>query len=135
MYTDPRFGFTVLYPADFGAGPTNLKDSGREWLGDSDGAITVRAFGQNNPGVTIEQEQATRLHGMVERYARIRGDVLTLSAYVDGGKGIVYIREVVGRGSMNILEWTYPTDQKATWDASVTLSAHTFVPGDLSVSH
>jgi len=53
----------------------------------------------------------------------------------NGGRTIVYQRDVVGPGSIDTLYWSYPASQKAQWDSAVTLTALTFQPGNVTTVH
>jgi hypothetical protein len=136
IYTDPRFGFTTIYPAGFVAQPQNSTGSGLEWVGGDEGTVTVRAFGRNNPsGLTATDEEATYSQGAQLRYSHVDGNGLTLSKFADGGSTIVYIREVVGPGSIDTLEWTYPASQQDRWVHTIAITARNLVLGDLSRPH
>jgi hypothetical protein len=60
---------------------------------------------------------------------------VTVSGYKDNGQTIVYERDVVGRGAIDTLYWSYPANQKGQWDAAVTRTALTFRPGDVTTAH
>ncbi len=68
-------------------------------------------------------------------YTDITGNIVTVSGYKDNGRIIVYQRDVVGPGSIDTLYWRYPTSQKTRWDATVTLTAHAFRPGNVTTGH
>jgi hypothetical protein len=68
-------------------------------------------------------------------YANVSGNVVTVSGYMNNQQAIIYRRDVVGPGAIDTLYWSYPANQKAKWDASVTLTALSFRPGNLDTAH
>jgi hypothetical protein len=135
-YTNPRFGFSTLVPANFVAQPQLSDDSSFQWADSASGAVTVRAFAENNTdGNTVDDELSSRSQGINVTWSQIKGQVLTLTGFVDDGQTIVYLREVVGQGSENLLEWTYPAKDKQQWDSAVTTTALGFRPGDVTAPH
>ena len=46
-------------------------------------------------------------------YDNISRNVVTVSGHKDGGRTIVYQRDVVGPGAIDTLYWSYPASQKA----------------------
>jgi hypothetical protein len=135
-YTNPRFAYTAYFPAAFTSQNQNANGDGLEWVGGNEGMVSVKAFGRNNvDGYTPDQELAVDAEGLQVTYSRISDDVVTVSGLSADGQAIVYIREVVGPGSINTLQWTYPAQDKASWDDAVTYTAKAFVPGDVSNGH
>jgi hypothetical protein len=135
-YTNPRFGFRTLYPADFTAQTQSSNGDGMEWVGGTEGTTTVTAYGANTgDGTTPDEELTTLSDGIDVTYSHVKGDVVTVSGFKDGGDTVVYIREVVGPGSSATLQWTYPAADKGRWDAAVAATAAAFRPGDLSTGH
>jgi hypothetical protein len=134
-YTNARFGFTTSYPNGFAVQPPPVNGDGREWTTDH-GRVSLAAYGQNNvDGTTPKRQAAQDARGMRVVYRRVSGKVVTVSGYVQGGRVIVYRRDVVGRGSINTLVWRYPRSQKARWDAAVAATASRFRPGDVASPH
>jgi hypothetical protein len=135
-YTNPRFGFRTLYPADFTAQTQSSNGDGMEWVGGTEGTTTVTAYGANTgDGTTPDEELTTLSDGIDVTYSHVKGDVVTVSGFKDGGDTVVHIREVVGPGSSATLRWTYPAAEKGRWDAAVAATAAAFRPGDLSTGH
>jgi hypothetical protein len=135
QYTNPRYGFTVLWPATFSAQPPPADGDGRSWTGPG-GQVLFSAYGANNTlGYSPEQDEAADASRLSAVYTNINGNVVTVSGYKDNGQTIVYERDVVGRGAIDTLYWSYPADQKARWDAAVTRTATTFRPGDVTTAH
>ncbi len=135
QYANPRYGFTALWPSSFKAQPPPEDGDGQAWTS-PDGQVLLAAYGTNNvlnysPG----QDEAAdgRLLSVV--YANISGDIVTVSGYKNSGRTIVYQRDVVGPGSIDTLSWSYPANQKAQWNATVTLTALTFKPGNVTTAH
>jgi serine/threonine protein kinase len=135
QYTNPRYGFTALWPDTFSAQPPPGDGDGQAWAGPG-GQVLLSAYGANNIlGYSPEQDEAADASRLSAVYMNIRGNVVTVSGYKDGGRTIVYERDVVGPGAIDTIYWSYPANQKAQWDAAVTLTALTFRPGDLSTAH
>ncbi len=134
-YASPRYGFTALWPADFSAQPPPEDGDGQSWAGPG-GQVLLSAYGANNTlGYSPRQDEAAMATRISVVYMHISGNVVTVSGYKDDGRTIVYERDVVGPGAIDTLYWSYPANQKAQWDAAVTLTATTFRPGDLSSAH
>ena len=134
-YANPRYGFTTLWPLSFSAQPQPEDGDGQTWTS-PDGQVLLAAYGTNNvlnysPG----QDEAADARLLSVVYVNISGDIVTVSGYKNNGRTIVYQRDVVGPGSIDTLYWSYPTDQKAQWDAAVTQTALTFQPGDITTAH
>jgi serine/threonine-protein kinase len=133
-YANPRYGFTALWPSSFRAQPPPEDGDGQEWTS-PDGQVLLSAYGTNNvldysPG----QDEAADARLLSVVYANISGDIVTVSGYKNNGRTIVYQRDVVGPGSIDTLYWSYPANQKAQWDAAVTLTALTFQPGNVTTA-
>ena len=135
QYTNPRFGFTALWPGTFSAKPPPADADGQTWA-DPGGQVVLSAYGANNIfGYSPEQDEAADAGRLSAVYMHISGNVVTVSGYKDNGQTIVYERDVVGPGAIDTLYWSYPANQKARWDAAVTLTAVTFRPGDVTTGH
>jgi len=135
QYVNPRFGFTVLWPATFNAQPPPEDGDGQSWAGPG-GQVQLSAYGASNTlGYSPEQDEAADASGLSVTYRHITGNVVTVSGYKDNGQTIFYQRDVVGPGSIDTLYWSYPASQKTQWDAAVTETAKTFHPGDISTAH
>lgn len=134
-YANPRYGFTTLWPASFRAEPPPADGDGQSWTW-LDGRVKLAAYGANNVfGYSPRQDEAVDSRGLTVTYRAVSGNVVTVSGYQHNGRTIVYQRDFVGPGSIDTLYWSYPTSQKARWDAAVTVTAHAFQPGDLATSH
>jgi hypothetical protein len=48
---------------------------------------------------------------------------------------VFYNHIFVGEGSLNVVYWTYPIADKATYDDQLSHSIHTFGQGDLTTAH
>ena len=135
QYTNPRYGFTALWPAAFSTQPPPEDGDGRSWAGPG-GQVLLSAYGTNNTfGYSPKQDEAAVAALISAVYMHISGNVVTVSGYKDNGRTIVYERDVVGPGAIDTIYWSYPANQKAQWDAAVTLTATAFRPGDLSSAH
>jgi hypothetical protein len=135
QYANPRYGFTALWPSSFKAQPPPEDGDGQSWTS-PDGQVLLAAYGANNvlnysPG----QDEVADGHLPAVVYANISGDIVTVSGYKNSGRTIVYQRDVVGPGSIDTLYWSYPANQKAQWNATVTLTALTFKPGNVAAAH
>src|SRR5579859_1039708 len=134
-YTNSRYGFTVLWPSAFRAQPPPEDGDGGEWIS-PDGQVVLAAYGSNNVlNYSPQEDEASDASLISVVYSNVSGNIVTVSGYKNGGRTIVYQRDVVGPGSIDTLYWSYPASQKAQWDTAVTLTALSFRPGDLTVSH
>jgi len=134
-FANLRYGFTVLWPSSFRAQPPPEDGDGQAWTS-PDSQVLLRAYGTNNfLNYSPEQDEAADARLLSVVYVNISGDVVTVSGYENNGQTIVYQRDVVGPGSIDTLYWSYPANQKAQWDAAVTLTALTFQPGNVTTSH
>jgi serine/threonine-protein kinase len=134
-YANPRYGFTTLWPSSFRAQPPPEDGDGQAWTS-PDGQVLLSAYGTNNVlDYSPKQDEAADARLLSVVYANVSGDIVTVSGYKNGGRTIVYQRDVVGPGSIDTLYWSYPANQKAQWDAAVTLTALAFQPGNVTVAH
>jgi hypothetical protein len=133
-YTNPRFGFTTLWPTGFTAQPPPEDGDGQEWT-DEGGKVSLTTYGDDNVLHHTPSEDLTAISsGLRVTYSNISGDIVTVSGY-SGPRTIVYERDAVGAGSIDSLLWRYPSDQRSTWQAANTRTALAFTPGDLSSTH
>jgi len=134
-YANSRYGFTTLWPSSFRAQPPPEDGDGQAWTS-PDGQVQLAAYGTNNVfNYSPEQDEAADASLLSVVYANINGDIVTVSGYKNNGRTIVYQRDVVGSGSIDTLYWSYPTNQKAQWNAAVTLTAQAFQPGNVTTAH
>jgi eukaryotic-like serine/threonine-protein kinase len=134
-YANPRYGFTTLWPSSLRVQPQPEDDDGQAWTSPG-GQVLLTAYGTNNVlNYSPEQDEAADARLLSVVYVNISGDIVTVSGYKNNGRTIVYERDVVGSGSIDTLYWSYPTNQKAQWDAAVTRTALTFQPGNVTTAH
>jgi hypothetical protein len=125
----------VLWPSFLRAQPPQEGGSGQSWSS-ADGQVLLSAYGTSNLfGYSPQQDETADAQSMSVVYENISGNIVTVSGYIDNGNTIVYRRDVVGTGFIDTLYWRYPTSKKAQFDAAVTLTAHTFQPGDVTTAH
>lgn len=135
VYRNARYGFRTGYPAGFAAGQPPQNGDGLRWT-DGSGTVSLVAFGANNVNArSVRQVQADDASGVHVTYSNISGDDVTTSGLTAGDTQILYRRDVVGPGSIDSLQWTYPASDKARWDAAVATTAAAFTAGDVSRSH
>lgn len=134
-YTNPRYGFTAIWPSSLSAGPPLPDGDGQTWVS-PDGQVLLSAYGANNVlGYSPQQDAAADSRGLSVTYRAISGNVVTVSGYKDSGRTIVYQRDVVGPGAIDTLYWSYPTTEQAQWNAPVTRTVQAFQPGDVTTFH
>jgi eukaryotic-like serine/threonine-protein kinase len=134
-YANPRYGFTAFWPSSFRAQPPPEDGDGQAWTS-PDGQVLLAVYGTNNVlNYSPKQDEVADASLLSVVYVNISGDIVTVSGYKNGGRTIVYERDVVGPGSIDTLYWSYPTNQKAQWNAAVTLTALTFQPGNVTAAH
>ena len=134
-YTNPRYGFTSLWPSFFTPQPPPADGDGQAWAS-ADGRVLLSAYGSNNIfNYSPRQDEAADARSLFVVYTNISGNVVTVSGYKDNGRTIVYQRDVVGPGAIDTIYWSYPANQKARWDAAVTVTALAFQPGDVTSAH
>lgn len=134
-YTNPRYGFTALWPSFFTPRPPPVDGDGQAWSS-PDGRVLLSAYGTNNTfNYSPRQDEAADARSLFVVYTNISGNVVTVSGYKDNGRTIVYQRDVIGPGAIDTIYWSYPANQKARWDAAVTVTALAFQPGDVTSAH
>jgi hypothetical protein len=96
----------------------------------------LSAYGSNNfDNYSPQQDEMAISRDLSVTYQDIRGNVVIVSGYKNGGRTIVYRRDVVGQRAIDTLYWSYPVAQKAKWNAAVTRTAHAFKAGDVATQH
>ncbi|HEV2239897.1 MAG TPA: hypothetical protein VGR98_02535 [Streptosporangiaceae bacterium] len=112
-----------------------MDGDGQAWAS-PDGRALLSAYGTNNIlNYSPRQDEAADARSLFVVYTNISGNVVTVSGYKDNGRTIVYQRDVVGPGAIDTIYWSYPANQKARWDAAVTVTALAFQPGDVTSAH
>jgi len=135
VYRNARYGFRTGYPAGFAAGQPPQNGDGLRWT-DGSGTVSLVAFGANNVNArSVRQVQADDASGVHVTYSNVSGVVVTTSGLTAADTQILYRRDVVGPGSIDSLQWTYPASDKARWDAAVATTAAAFTAGAVSRSH
>jgi pimeloyl-ACP methyl ester carboxylesterase len=134
-----RFGFSAELPDDFRILSASSNGDGLT-LHSSDDRAEVSIYGTNN----VNGESAVRVRdsyvaeagtkGSVVTYQNVDGDAVTVSGYTPEA-GIFYYHAVVGPGSINVIQWTYPASQKEQYDDAVTHSVRSLQVGDLTQPH
>jgi hypothetical protein len=131
MYTNQRFGFTILRPASFTVKSSLPDGQGVTWVS-RDGTVVLSAYGRENVhGYSPAADELADSHGLRVTYHPIKGNVVTVSGYTHNGRTIVYRRDIVGPDAIDTLYWSYPASARARWDPAVTRTAHAFRPGDV----
>ena len=134
-YTNPRYGFTTLWPASFTTQPSPADGDGQAWTS-PDGRVLLSAYGTKNVlNYSPQQDELADSRGLSVVYRNISGNVVIVSGHKNSGHTIVYQRDVVGHGAIDTLYWSYPAGQKTPWDAAVALTARAFRPGDVATGH
>ena len=135
QYTNARYGFTTLWPASLQIQAQPADNDGQKWAS-PDGQVQMLAFGSNNThNYSPRQDEAAAAQRMSVTYANVSGNMVTVSGYMNNQQTIIYRRDVVGPGAIDTLYWSYPASQKTKWDAAVTLTALSFRPGNLDITH
>jgi hypothetical protein len=135
IYYNPRYGFTTLWPSSLRSRQPFSDESGQEWVS-PDGGVVLSAYGSNNfDNYSPQQDEMAISRDLSVTYQDIRGNVVIVSGYKNGGRTIVYRRDVVGQRAIDTLYWSYPVAQKAKWNAAVTRTAHAFKAGDVATQH
>ena len=134
-YTNPRYGFSTLWPSSLRTQAPLPNGDGQTWAS-PDGQVLLSASGRDNAlGISPKQDEAAASKGLSQVYSNINGNVVTVSGYKNGGRTIVYQRDIVGAAAIDTLYWSYPATEKTQWDGPVTQTAHAFQPGDLTTPH
>lgn len=134
-YTNARFGFTSLYPTALVAQPIAQDGGGASWAS-SDKTVLFAVGGYDNAAsISPQQDEANDAMAVTVTSHSISGDVVTVSGYENGGRTVVYERDVVGPGSVDTFYWSYPSSEQSTWTPVVGHTAQSFRPGDVAASH
>lgn len=137
-YSNPRYGFSTRIPASFRQEEAVANGDGAR-LRSRDGSASLTVYGTNNvmgqtPAAAYDELQAQMGDEGIEiTYSHRAGGAITCSGVVSGE--VVYVHRVVGSGSVNAVEWRYPTSRKGTYDAMVTESVTHLRPGDVTRAH
>ena len=132
-YTNKRFMFSLDIPDGYTAGSLPVDRDGKSFT-NSAGTATVTASGSNNtPNWTPSQDLAS----LVSAYQSdgddvtldyLNGDVIAVSGTTPSG-AIFYERDIVYPAVIYALAWTYPTADKAQYNALVSHTVSSFTPG------
>lgn len=129
QYTNARYGFSVDYPADLKGGQEPANGDGMNFSS-ADGSIKLTVSGSNN---AMDYTAASYLKNLLSQhpsaaYHECKDDWCIIS-WTDGSS-IVYWKAVVGSGSINEYQITYPVNQKDQFDAVISHISSTFkTPG------
>ena len=141
LYTNGRFGFQVQVPDGFTAAAPPENGSGLAFTS-PDGRAVMTVYGSNNVrgdtahSVTnVTSADLTNAGGHVT-YENARGQISAVSGtrVVNGVTMVVYQRTVVGAGSEDAVEWTYPVSDKGRFDPLLEASVASFRSGDVSTT-
>lgn len=135
-YTNPRFGFTGLYPPDWPQQEPSANGDGAGW--EKPGLGQLMYWGSNN----VLNETPQSIHDSLVELARSSGatvtyDIIkgnsTVVSWIDQAEIVHYWREWVGPefGSINGMRWSYPASQKRIIDPLVAEASQSFRPGNL----
>jgi hypothetical protein len=130
-YTNTRFGFSVLYPANFQRHAEPENGDGLSFTSpDSKSILTVT--GRQMPGVTTSEQFNQRLESINGRvtYKRLTAKWFVISWEDPQSQTIGYEKTFVGEGFQNTLEFIYPMDQRKQFDPELTKIAKSFKPGE-----
>lgn len=132
-YTNQRFGFSFEMPAGYAA-QTPPTDGDGLSFSNAAGTATVTGYGGNNVLSRSPSQEMTAVVATYQaakdviRYRFIDKDVIAVSGTTPHGT-VFYQREVVYPAVIYTLQWMYPTASKAEYDALVTQTVDSFVPG------
>jgi sugar lactone lactonase YvrE len=135
-YTNARFGFSLDVPTSLAAEQPPTDGDGQSY--DSDGGLVVlTVFGEPNVSAVTPSSIGSWIDGETVTSHTVDGPVsVATGTFQDQGRVMIaYARTVVGVGSLNVLEWTYPASDAADLSAAVAHTVATFRPGDLAVVH
>jgi hypothetical protein len=132
-YTNPRFGFSFNVPAGYRAGTPPTDGDGLIFTSPAKTA-TVSAYGGNN---ALSRSPAQEMAAVVKTYQSARdtityrffkNDVIAVSGTTPHGM-VFYQREVIYPAVIYTLLWSYPAAGHTRYDALVTQTVDSFVPG------
>jgi hypothetical protein len=132
-YTNPRFGFSFNVPAGYRAGTPPTDGDGLIFTSPAKTA-TVSAYGANN---ALSRSPAQEMAAVVTTYQSARdtityrffkNDVIAVSGTTPHGM-VFYQREVIYPAVIYTLLWSYPAAGHTRYDALVTQTVDSFVPG------
>lgn len=129
-YTNARFGYRVLYPANLVAPrPESDNGDGRKFKS-RDGKITLSVWGENNAlGRTLRSQMETAKRDWRRDNARVTYWRYGRGFYVVSGTtgDQIFYEKTVPRGDgFATILWQYPKSQKARLDEVVTRTTKAF---------
>lgn len=126
-YVNPRFGFSLTYPANLTAGPPPANGDGRHFAS-PDGELSVRAFGHFLVAESFDEMWASTLenYGAAVTYKVKRDDWFVVSGVLDGTEFYHKVFVQGGNACHFIIE--YPHARNAVYDPVVEQIAKDFVP-------
>ncbi len=132
-YRNPRFGTTLVYPANLIAPlPDSARGDGRKWVS-RDGQIELTTYAFRNRAARTASGEMKRAISDWKRdrarltYSRSGASYFVLSGYL--GADIFYEKTLLRNGVFHTLIWQYPQILKKRLDAGVARSAASFSAG------
>ena len=132
-YTNQRFRFSFDVPAGYAA-QTPPTDGDGLSFSNAAGTATVTGYGGNNVLSRSPSQEMAAVVAIYQAakdiisYRFINKNVIAVSGTTPHGT-VFYQREVVYPAVIYTLQWMYPTASKAEYDAPVTQTVDSFVPG------
>lgn len=131
-YTNPRFGFSIFYPADFIPQEPPENGDGQVFLS-RDGSAELRVYGSHNVFdaslETLFSEELARITGDIA-YQKIKDNWYVLS-WSEGDR-IFYMKTFAGEAAINTFIFSYPLSEKGFYDRVTEQISLSFSPGDLN---
>ena len=132
-YTNDRYGYTVMYPADITPMAEAPNGDGREFKSD-DGNFRLTVYGSNlidNNSIDYEYKLSIDELDRVTYNKKGKG-WFAVSGYKNGK--IVYQKTLYGSGSLNTVLMEYSKSEKEKYDKVVETIVGTFKAGKLNQS-
>jgi hypothetical protein len=129
-YTNARFGFRFDYPRSLLVKVQHQDGNGIQ-LVSKDGAVSLLAFGFNNPGTDLATAYNSALQAVKGElgYHVMAGTWFVIKS--KHGDNLIFEKGFLGKGSETTFLLSYPESQKNEYQVLVAQMEDSFEPGDL----
>jgi len=118
LYTNSRYGYTIEYPSNFVVAQVSDNGDGRVFTSANGAAVLTVYAGYNVMGATVSSQYSQLDKPSSIPFSR-KGSDYFIASWYDGDQ-IVYHKEFVQSDIITVMDFRYPTAQRAKYDKIVT---------------